>query len=116
MRGASPNRPPDAARRARERMDDATIPPSRASFPNLRAIVLAGGLSSLAAGVALGLNGTGNLGWHAATRVTAVLAFPLWWAAFVAGRFPECRHLDKIEVIEEADPGDAGEHVQPDRD
>ncbi len=52
---------------------------------NFRALVLATVGSTLAAGIALGLNGTGNLGWHAAVRVTAVVSFSLWWLAFAAG-------------------------------
>ncbi len=50
-----------------------------------KAIVLAALASALAVAGALGLNGVGALGWHAAVRVTAVMAFGLWWLAFTAG-------------------------------
>jgi sulfoxide reductase heme-binding subunit YedZ len=50
-----------------------------------KAIALAVFTSALAVAAALGLNGFGALGWHAAVRVTAVMAFLLWWLAFTAG-------------------------------
>ena len=65
---------------ARSARDDRGRPIS-----NVRALALATVGSGLAAAFALGLNGTGNLGWHAAVRITAVVCFPLWWLAFVSG-------------------------------
>jgi len=50
-----------------------------------RAILAAGMITVVAVGISLGLNGIQALGWHAATRVTAVLAFALWWLSFTAG-------------------------------
>lgn len=49
-----------------------------------RAVCVALFVALLAAGGALGLNGIGAIGWHAAVRITAVLAYPLWLAAFSA--------------------------------
>ena len=60
-------------------------PPQADGRANARVIATAAIGSSLVAGIVLGLNGTGNLGWHVATKVTAILTFPLWWASFVAG-------------------------------
>jgi methionine sulfoxide reductase heme-binding subunit len=48
-----------------------------------RAIAWALSVSLLAVGVGLALHGTGSLGWHAATRQTAQVAFPLFLLAFL---------------------------------
>lgn len=66
-------------------MADPTKRSLPAPLPNAHALALATAVSVLAAGAALGLNGAGNLGWHAAVRITAVLSFLPWWLAFVAG-------------------------------
>lgn len=50
-----------------------------------RAMALALVASLFVLGSALGLNGVGSLGWHAAVRATAVFAYPLWLLAFCAG-------------------------------
>ncbi|MEM9174806.1 MAG: ferric reductase-like transmembrane domain-containing protein [Myxococcota bacterium] len=42
-------------------------------------------VGTLVLGGALGLNGTGRVGWHAAVRATAVVAFPLWLLVYTAG-------------------------------
>lgn len=49
-----------------------------------RAIRWALAVSLLAVGASLALHGTGPLGWHAATRHTAQIAFPLFVLAFLA--------------------------------
>lgn len=49
-----------------------------------RAVVLAFVTNGLLAAGALALHGTGVLGWHAAVRVTAAFAFPLWLLTFTA--------------------------------
>ena len=49
-----------------------------------RAIACALAVSVLVMGASLALHGTGSLGWHAATRHTAQVAFPLVLLAFVA--------------------------------
>ena len=48
------------------------------------AIAFATAIALLATGAALGLNGTEILGWQAATRATAVVAFPFWLLVFTA--------------------------------
>lgn len=68
-----------------------TATPSMSSSPGPpwlgppRAIALSLVVSLLVLGGALGLNGVGIPGWHAAVRATAVFAYPFWLAAFVAG-------------------------------
>lgn len=55
------------------------------SSSSKKSIVFAALASSLTVAAALGLNGVAGLGWHAAVRETAILAFGLWWLSFVAG-------------------------------
>lgn len=50
-----------------------------------RAMAIVFVVAMLGLGSALGLNGTGLIGWHAAVRATAVFAFPLWLLAYLAG-------------------------------
>jgi len=50
-----------------------------------RAMAIVFVVALLGLGSALGLNGTGLVGWHAAVRATAVFAFPFWLLAYVAG-------------------------------
>lgn len=50
-----------------------------------RAMAIVFVVAMLGLGSALGLNGTGLIGWHASVRATAVFAFPLWLLAYLAG-------------------------------
>lgn len=56
-----------------------------------RAVLTFFAISAFALGAALALNGTANLGWHAATRITAVIAYPLWLMSFVASPLASLR-------------------------
>ena len=56
-----------------------------------RAVLTFLAISAFAFGAALALNGTANLGWHAATRITAVIAYPLWLMSFVASPLASLR-------------------------
>lgn len=49
-----------------------------------RAMCVVLGLSLACSGVALMLNGNAGLGWHAAVRISAIVAFPLWASSFLA--------------------------------
>lgn len=60
-------------------------PRDGSACPPLRPLVGTTVVAALLAAGALALNGTGPPGWHAAVRITAVFAFPLWLLAFVAG-------------------------------
>ena len=78
MSAATPTPSPRLASAANPRWLSWAASPARAM-----AIVLVVALLGL--GSALGLNGTGLVGWHAAVRATAVFAFPFWLLAYVAG-------------------------------
>ena len=64
-----------------------------------RAVLTAFAISTLAFGAALALNGTANLGWHAATRVTAVVAYPLWLLGFIASALATLRPLPITRML-----------------
>ena len=50
-----------------------------------RAMAISLVVSVAVLGGALGLNGLGVIGWHAAVRATAVFAYPFWLLAYTAG-------------------------------